>query len=208
MRHEFSHRLDGQFDLVHGAAGRLDDGRVAVFLEVNEMPFDKDALEFVIAGQGTQLQEQTLAQITGPHARRLEPLDQPDRSFQNVRFEGRVRRLGYRLEVGPKVAVVVDVIDDMRAGPQGLFVRLDEGPLTGQVFLKRNRATGGVRHRVHLGVTLGRGPGAGIGAISGIEVVLPAETIEAIEPAGLGHRSVAAGRSIRDGGGRDLFRVG
>ena len=86
--------LDRLLDRLEGETRLLLDGRQTVVLEVVEMVADQRPEHVVTGGFGGQLEQQALAQITGPYARRVEILHEPKRLFGLVHRSPRRRSRG------------------------------------------------------------------------------------------------------------------
>ena len=147
--------LERLLDLLDRDPGLLLDGRQPVVLEVVEVLRDQGA-EHVVAGRlRRELQQQAFPQVAGADARRVEPLDQPERFlglFRSSPDRSKSRTTSWKVSL--KIALLVEVVNDVLGQLADGRFAVEEAELIGQVVVERAGPRGHVLHGVLFAVGL------------------------------------------------------
>jgi len=137
-------------------------------LEVVEVVGDQDPQDVDAGGVRGQLQQEAFSEVAGADARRVEPLDEPERLLNLLDGHVVAEVAGHvvQRDVLGQIAVVVEVVDDVLGQrPEGR-IGVEEAELLGQLVVERLGARGHVLHGLLFAVALfNQGRAAAAGAL-------------------------------------------
>ena len=88
-----AHRFDGFIDLTDRVPGGFRNGRQSVVRYVVQVLLDESSLDLIVAGQGVELEQQTLHRVARSDANRIELLNVPKGFLKHLRRNHRAQAL-------------------------------------------------------------------------------------------------------------------